>query len=150
MTDLVSRRTNGRLRLRLGVTITLIGLLIYLLGADPALMGLDRSPIIGILQIMVFLIGLAIICVGGYICIGGMWAGREKSIAADIGLRLIGTGYVIAFGSAMSDIFGFGTHIYPLTPYLGPVQAIGVLIGEAVIAAGFLLMIPFSKQEPTA
>jgi hypothetical protein len=148
MTDLLSRNSSRLVRLRMGVIITLLGLFIYLVGADPDLFGLDRSPIIGIVQIMVFLFGLAVICLGGYICVGGMWAGREKTIAADIGLRLIATGYVISFGSAMSDIVGFGTHLPPAIPYLGPVQAIGVLVGEVVIALGFVLMMPFISREP--
>jgi hypothetical protein len=147
MTDLLSRTSNGRARMRAGGILTLLGLMVYLLGADPSLFGLDRSPIIGIVQIMVFLIGLALICLGGYVTVGTIWVGREKSIAADIGLRLISTGYVISFGSALSDIFGFGTHLPPLIPYLGPVQAIGVLVGEVVIALGFILMIPFSKTD---
>jgi hypothetical protein len=147
MSDLLSRRLNGYTRLKLGITITLLGLLIYALGADPALFGLDRSPIIGILQIIVFLTGLGIICLGGYLTLGGIWARQEKSIAADIGLRLIGTGYVISFGSGMADIFGFGTHLPPLIPYLGPWQAMGVLAGEIVIALGFILMIPFRSSD---
>lgn len=147
MSDLLSRRLNGFSRMRLGIPVTLLGLLIYILGADPALFGLDRSPIIGILQIIVFLVGLALVCTGGYFTLGGIWAGKEKSIAADIGLRLISTGYVITFGSAMADIFGFGTHLPPRIPYLGPWQAVGVMIGEIVIALGFVLMIPFRPPE---
>jgi hypothetical protein len=147
MSDLLSRSLNGFSRMRVGILVTILGLLIYLLGADPALFGFDRSPIIGILQIMVFLVGLALMCVGGYLTLGGIWVGKEKSIAADIGVRLISTGYVISFGSAMADIFGFGTHLPPQIPYLGPWQAIGVLVGEIVIAVGLILMIPYQDAE---
>ncbi|MBI5297029.1 MAG: hypothetical protein HY869_16240 [Chloroflexi bacterium] len=71
----------------------------------------------------------------------------ERSIAADIGLRLVGTGFVIAIFAGMADIFGMGSHSLPNVPYFGPVQATGVLIGEIVIALGFLLMVPFRADQ---
>jgi hypothetical protein len=49
---------------------------------------------------------------------------------------------VIAVTSGMADIFGIGTHPFPMIPYFGPVQAAGVILGQATIAIGFLLMIP--------
>ncbi|RMF50532.1 MAG: hypothetical protein D6755_01005 [Anaerolineae bacterium] len=132
-------------RLRLGLIVTVIGFLLFVLGAAPDTYGLDRSPPVGFLQIAVFLVGLAVICLGGYIALMSFWRGRELSIAADIGLRLVSTGYVIAFASGMADIFGFGTQPLPQVPYFGAWQETGVLIGEAVIGLGFLLMIPFSS-----
>ncbi len=134
-------------RLRLGLMVSVVGFLVFVLGADPGLYGLDRSPPVGFVQIAVFLIGLAIICVGGYITLMTFWRGRERSIAADIGLRLVSTGYVIAVASGMADIFGFGTQPLPAVPYFGPWQETGVLIGEAVIGLGFLLMLPFSSRR---
>jgi len=132
----------GRFRVRLGLMITFIGLLIFLLGAEPGLFRLDRSPVTGFVQIAVFLIGLAIICIGGYITLNGLWNGDPKTIAADIGLRLVSTGYVIAFVSGMADVLGFGNHKLPDIPYFGPWQASGVIFGQAIIALGFLLLIP--------
>ncbi len=130
-------------RLRVGLIITLIGFLIFLVGIRPALFGLDRSPLIGFVQIAVFLVGLAIICIGGYLSLAALWHRSTTSIAADIGLRLVATGYLICVFSGMSDIFGFGSHPIPGIPYFGPLQALGVEIGEAVIVAGFLLLIPY-------
>ena len=57
----------SRFRIRTGLFITLIGLLVFLVGARPALFNLDRSPVVGFVQIAVFLVGLAIVCIGGYI-----------------------------------------------------------------------------------
>jgi hypothetical protein len=84
-----------------------------------------------------------LISLGGYISLSALWNGHQKSIAADIGLRLVSTGYVFAVASGMADIFGFGSHPFPLIPYFGPWQIIGVTIGEAVIAIGLLLLIPY-------
>lgn len=139
-------RTARRFKIRLGLISTLVGMLIYLIGADPGLFALDRSPVTGFLQIAVFLVGLALICLGGYLSLDALWNGVEKSILADIGLRLVSTGYVIAVASGMADIFGFGNQPLPQIPYFGPWQAIGVIIGEAVIAVGFLLQIPYPRS----
>lgn len=138
-----NHRTSRRTRIRMGLIITIFGFLIYLLGVDPGIFDLDRSPVTGFVQIAVFLIGLALICIGGYIGLNALWNGEQKTIVADIGLRLVATGYVVAVASGMADIFGFGTHPFPNIPYFGPWQAVGVMIGEATIALGFILLIPY-------
>ena len=140
-------RNHGSLKIRVGLIITILGFLIFLLGVDPGIFGVDRSPVTGFLQIAVFLIGLAMICIGGYMSLISLWNGREKSIAADIGLRLVSTGYVIAVASGMADIFGFGTQPLPNIPYFGWWQALGVMIGEITIALGFILMIPYTVSD---
>lgn len=138
-----NRFSNGKLRKRLGMAFTIGGFLIFLLGAEPDLFMMNRSPVTGLIQIFVFLIGLAFMSIGGYISIASLWNGYPKSIAADIGLRLVSTGYVIAVGCGMADVFGFGSHTIPHLAIFGIWQEIGVLIGEVVIALGFALMIPF-------
>ena len=70
-----------------------------------------------------------------------------QTIPADIGTRLVTTGYVIAVFSGMADIFGFGTQLKPRVPFFGPWQSTGVQIGEAVIAIGFLLLIPYHRHK---
>jgi hypothetical protein len=147
MSDHPTRKSRAarRFKIRLGLISTLVGMLVYLIGADPGLFALDRSPVTGFVQIAVFLVGLALICLGGYLSLDALWNGIEKSILADIGLRLVSTGYVIAVASGMADIFGFGNQPLPQIPYFGPWQAIGVIIGEAVIAVGFLLQIPYPR-----
>lgn len=134
-------------RVRFGLVVTLGGLFVFLTGARPSLFGLDRSSVVGFVQIAVMLVGLAVICVGGYICLAALWNGSHRSIAADFGLRMVSTGYVIAVFAGMADIFGVGSHRFPTLPYFGPWQARGVEIGEAVIALGFLLLIPFGRKK---
>jgi hypothetical protein len=137
--------TNGipsRMRIRSGLLVTLVGLFIYLLGARPALFGLDRSPVVGFVQISVFLVGLAVICIGGYICLMSFWKNGDRTIPSEIGSRLVATGYVVAVFCGMADVFGFGTQSPPMVPVFGPWQATGVQIGELLITIGFLLLIP--------
>jgi hypothetical protein len=140
--------SSSRTRIRLGLIITLFGLFVFIVGAKPNWFGWDRSPVVGFVQISVFLVGLGIICLGGYITLLPLWKGRERSIAADIGLRLVSTGYVVAVFAGMADVFGMGSQPLPQIPYFGPWQAAGVLIGQGVIALGFLLLIPYRSPQP--
>jgi len=137
-----------RNRIRMSIFNTMLGLFVFIVGAKPEWFNWDRSPVVGFVQIAVFLVGLAIICLGGYIGLLALWGKSEKSIAADIGLRLVSTGYVIAAFTGMADVFGMGAHPLPGTPFFGPLQATGVIIGEIIIAVGFLLLIPYKKENP--
>jgi hypothetical protein len=140
------RKRSYNLRVRLGLAVVILGLLTFSLGADPSLFNLDRSPIVGFVQIAVFLVGLAMICLGGYITLNTLWNGKQKTIAADIGYRLVSTGYVIAVASGMADVFGFGSQPFPAIPYFGPWQASGVIIGEIIIIVGFFLLVPYPNR----
>lgn len=141
------KKGNGRRRSITGMVIAVVGFFIFILGTSPELFGLDRSPVVGFVQITVFLIGLAIICIGGYLTTTSFWIGQERTLAADIGVRLIATGYVISVVSGMADVFGFGSQPWPEVPRFGRWQSRGVLAGEIVIAIGFLLLLPPRSSE---
>lgn len=127
---------------RFGLIVTLFGFFLFTLGAAPEFYRLDRSPVVGFVQISVFLIGLGFICIGGNISLSSLWRGQERSLTADIGLRLVATGYVISLVSGMADVFGMGSQPWPQIPSFGFWQTTGVIIGQIVIAIGFLMMIP--------
>ena len=147
MNDLTTKRSNLSVRIQIGLAVVVFGFLVFTLGVDPGLFHLDRSPVVGFVQIAVFLVGLALICFGGSLALDTFWNGREKSIPADIGYRLVATGYVIAAASGMADVFGFGSQPFPAVPYFGPWQAAGVMFGQVMIAAGFLLLVP-KRSKP--
>src|ERR1035437_8723771 len=65
-----------------GLITTLLGFVVFLIGARPSLFGLDRSPVIGFVQISVFLIGLGIICAGGEMRLRPLWGEQATSIRA--------------------------------------------------------------------
>ena len=138
------------LRIRFSLITVSVGLFVFVVGAKPNWFGWDRSPVVGFVQIAVFLIGLALICAGGCIGLVALWGNEQRSIIADIGLRLVSTGYVIAVFTGMADVFGLGSQPLPNVPYFGPWQAVGVMIGQIVIAIGFLLTIPshFHLKKP--
>jgi hypothetical protein len=137
---------NGKRKIRLGLATTIIGYLLFLLGARPSLFGLDRSLVIGFVQTSVFLIGLGIIALGSYSTLNAYWHNGEKTIAADIGSRIISTGYVVCVFTGMADIFGLGSHPLPEV-FFGPLQARGMSIGMAGIAIGFLLLIRYKRPK---
>lgn len=132
-----------RVRIRFSLLLALFGFLVLVVGAQPGLLKLDRSPVVGFVQIAVMLVGLAAICLGGYVAIHSLWRNQPSSIAADIGLRLVSTGYVVAIFSGMADVFGIGSHPLPGVPIFGVWQARGMEIGLAIIAIGFVMMFPF-------
>ena len=135
-----------KIRIRIGLIFAVSGYILFLLGARPGLFGLDRSRVIGFVQISVFLIGLAAITLGSYLTLNALWTNGKKTIAADIGSRLISTGYVICVFTAMADIFGLGSHPLPNVVF-GPLQARGMEIGMATIAIGFLLLIRYKRNN---
>jgi hypothetical protein len=135
-------------RLNVSLGLALGGFFIFLLGADPGLFGFDRNPLIGFVQTATFSTGLALLCLGGFISLKiCQRTGHNQSLAQDIGIRLVATGYLVALISGMADVFGFGTQAWPAIPYFGPQQAAGVVLGEAIIAIGFLLFMPFFTSE---
>jgi hypothetical protein len=139
---------NNKLRLNIGLGLTIFGFLVFILGADPDIVNLDRSPFVGFVQTATFSTGLALVCLGGYISLKACQrSGHIQSLAQDIGLRLVATGYLISLISGMADVFGFGTQSWPSLPFFGPWQAAGVVVGEIVIAVGFLLYLPFSSAR---
>jgi hypothetical protein len=145
--------TNGNgirvsyLRIRFSFLAVIFGFFVLIVGAKPEWFNWDRSPVVGFIQISVFLIGLAMICVGGYIGLNALWRKRQRSIVADIGMRLVATGFVVAVFTGMADVFGMGSHPLPGAPYFGPWQAGGVMAGQVMVAIGFLMMIPYGHSE---
>jgi hypothetical protein len=142
---------NIKFRINIGLGLTVAGFLVFLLGADPGLINLNRSPVVGFVQTATFTTGLAMLCLGGFIGLKACQQPRQyQTLAQDVGIRLVATGYLIALVSGMSDVFGFGTQVYPALPFFGPAQAAGVIIGEIVIAVGFLLYLPFPSKRSKA
>lgn len=136
----------SKTNLRFGLFLAIIGYLFFLLGARPSLFGLDRSRVIGFVQISVFLTGLGMISFGSYMALNCFWTNGNKTILAQIGARLISTGYVICVFAGMADIFGLGSHPLP-NVFFGPLQAQGMGFGMVTIAIGFLLLIRYRRSR---
>jgi hypothetical protein len=138
----ITRRTEQAV---FGIAVSVLGFLVFLIGAKPEWLALDRSPVIGFVQITVFTFGMGLLCLGGYVSLSSLWKQEGRSILADIGSRLIATGYVVVVFAGMADLFGLGTHPLPGIPFFGPIQAAGVQVGQLTIAVGMAMMIPYHR-----
>ncbi len=125
--------------------LTFLGLFVHWFNNATRLETLGQSPLAGHLEVIVILFGLTIVGSGGVFGIARLWKGQPKSFMYDIGLRFVAMGFLVSFISGLADYIGIGAH--HKLPYFGPIQTAGVLLGEVVIASGFLLMIPWIKHE---
>jgi hypothetical protein len=133
------------------MTITLMGLFIFLIGVEPDLLALDRSPTVGFVQIGVWLFGLAILLLGAYASVRVVRNGRPNSLRADIGVRLIATGYVVAAVASLADFLSIGSHHMP-NVYFGPIQTLGLILGVLTSLVGVLFYWPIDEpvRSPAA
>ena len=128
------------------MTIVLFGLFIFLIGMWPDLIGMDRSPVVGFVQIGVWLTGLAILLLGAYATIRVIRNGIPTSLRADVGLRLISTGYVVAGVASLADFIGVGAQRMPFITF-GPVQVIGLVTGVLLSLLGIILYWPLGAER---
>jgi len=136
-------------RARRRMTLVLIGLIIFAIGVQPDLIGMNRSPIVGFVQVGVWLAGLALLLVSAAATVKVVRNGRPTSLRADIGTRLIATGYVIAAVASLADFISIGAHRMPL-PFFGQVQVFGLVTGVLASLLGLVLYWPRKVESPEA
>lgn len=130
---------NSRLA-RFGVILIVAGFFIFIVGLFPDLIRLGLTPGIGLLQIGLFLFGLSIMTLGGYIyAYATRHRGMVRRLRHDIGVRLMATGLVIALATGFADVLGIGSHFGADRPLLGPLQAIGIAFSVVIIGVGIIM-----------
>jgi hypothetical protein len=136
-------------RMLIFVALDVIGLAIFLLGLQPWIFGLDRSPVIGYLQVVVFLFGLGLVLLSSYAIEKLLRPSAQPvSLREDIGGRLAATGYVLVAVGSTSDLIGLGSHPLPGSPHLGTLQSIALLAGTAMIVVGLGMYHPGKAKSP--
>jgi hypothetical protein len=125
---------------RFGVATVVFGFFVFIIGIFPDIIRLGITPGIGLLQISVFLVGITIMTLGAYIY---AYATRHRALPRrlreDIGLRLMATGLVVAYTAGFADVLGIGSHFGAERPLLGPIQALGIMLGVLITVLGIIL-----------
>ena len=129
------------------MTLTLLGLLVFLIGLNPDLVGMNRSPAVGFVQVGVWLAGLGVALIGGYGALRVVRNGRPTTLLNDVGLRLAATGYVIAGAASLADFIGIGSHTIRALVF-GKIQVAGLVVGVLLILVGLILYYPRARREP--
>ena len=101
------------------------GVIAFIIGIDPGLIGMNITPGVGLAQMSVSMAGLALVLIGGYAAVRIVRNSRANSLRADIGVRLIATGYVFAVVASLADYLGIGTQRFPNLSF-GAVQVTGL------------------------
>jgi hypothetical protein len=103
--------------------------------------GLDLTPGFGVVQMFQFLLGVTCLTLAAFVFGYNRRQGAPRSLQADIGVRLAATGLVFAYVAGLSDLIGIGTHVQPRfeRPFVGPLQAGGILLGLLSILFGLFL-----------
>jgi hypothetical protein len=127
------------------ILLVLLGIFVGWFNQATRLQAPGRNPLAGHLEVFVLLAGLALISSAGVLGLPALWKGRPKPFLYGIGLRLVVMGDLVGFLSGLADYIGIGVHHH--LPYFGPWQTAGVFLGEALIAAGFLLMFPWKTAH---
>ncbi|HET7011803.1 MAG TPA: hypothetical protein VFI11_13585 [Anaerolineales bacterium] len=131
------------------MTLVLLGLFIFAIGIAPDLIGMDRSPVVGFVQVGVWLVGLAVLLLAAYSTLRVLRNGRPETLLSEVGARLIATGYVVAAAASLADFIGIGSHSIP-TLRFGHLQVIGLVVGVLVSLLGVILLWPRSGAPADA
>ena len=128
------------------MTVVLLGFFMFAIGVDPDLIGMNRSPIIGFVQMGVWMTGLTILLLGATATVRVVRNGKPHSLRADVGVRLIATGYVVAATASYADFLSIGSHQMPQV-YFGEVQVMGLALGVITSLMGVVLYWPAKPRK---
>lgn len=125
--------------------LAVLGAIAFVLGIDPGLVGMNITPGVGVTQMSLWLAGLGAVLIGGYAAVRIIRNGRPNSLRADIGIRMIATGYVFSAVASLADYLGIGTQRFPTLSF-GTIQIIGLIFGIVVSLIGLILYLPRATE----
>lgn len=145
--------TDSRLaRARRGVILilALIGAVLAYIALSPERLGLNFTSGFGVVQMAQLLVAITLLTVAGLWQIRGLRGPQaEKSLQADIAVRLTLTGLIFSYATGLADLLQIGTHVRRCPaleaagetcgPYVGPIQLVGLIIALITIVIGLLL-----------
>jgi hypothetical protein len=132
--------------IRIWMSSVLAGLFLFVIGVNPNVISMDRSPVVGFVQVGVWLFGLALMFIGAYAALRILRNKRPLSLREEIGERLIATGYVVAAAASLADFIGIGSHEIPELIF-GPIQIVGLVVGIVTALLGIALYWPRRERK---
>ena len=125
---------------QLGVFTGTVGSVTMIIGLFPGAVNIDRSPGIGLAQIIAILMGLTLLTAGAYVFVYATWhRGEENSLSQDVGIRMGLTGLTVAYVAGLADVLGFGSHTVSAGLDFGRFQTTGMALGFLLAALGVLV-----------
>lgn len=127
---------------QIGIAIGTLGAILMLMGLFPGVTGLDPTPGIGIIQLIVVLIGFANFIMGALLYIKyTFYAYHTANLTQLIGTRLAVTGVLLVGLFSLADALGFGSHSRQFSEqnFLGPLQIVGIISSYAMACIGVLV-----------
>lgn len=127
---------------QVGIAIGALGIIIAFMGLFPGVTGIEQTPGIGVVQVIMLLVGYAMLIMGAVIYVKfTFYLGVPSNLAQQIGIRLSLTGLLFAAISGLSDILGFGSHVRTATTdiFFGWLQGVGIIACLAIASFGVLI-----------
>jgi hypothetical protein len=122
--------------------LVLVGLVLIALSVWADLIGLDLTPGFGLFQVLGSLLGITSLTIAAYLFLaGGQQPAGERTLLADVGIRMGLTGLLACYVSGLADMLGVGTHQGARfeRPFFGPLQIAGLIRGLFLVLFGLVL-----------
>lgn len=125
-----------------GIAVGALGIVLTLMGLFPGVTGVEPTPGIGIVQILMAITGFSLLIAGAFIYVKYTFYEKQRAtLAQQIGFRLSLTGLMLGAMVGLADILGFGSNVRTITTdiFFGPWQAVGLLGGFLMASIGVLV-----------
>ncbi len=125
-----------------GIAVGALGIVLTLMGLFPGVTGVEPTPGIGIVQILMAITGFSLLIGGAFIYVKYTFYEKQRAtLAQQIGIRLSLTGLMLGAMVGLADILGFGSNVRTATTdiFFGPWQAVGLLGGFLMASIGVLV-----------
>lgn len=135
---------------QVGIALGALGVMIALMGLFPGMTGIEQTPGIGVVQVIMLLVGDAMLIIGALIYVKiTFYFGIRSNLVQQIGVRLSLTGLLFASIAGLSDILGFGSHIRSDTGdiFFGWLQGVGIIACLTISSLGVLIYTVAGKPQ---
>ena len=134
---------------QVGIALGALGAMICFMGLFPGVTGAVPTAGIGLVQVIMVLIGYALLILGALTYLKfTFYLDVPSTLVQQIGIRLALTGILFAALAGLADILGFGTHIRDSSGdlFFGQLQMVGILTSFGISSLGVLIYVLAGAQ----